>query len=107
MNPVRNEIVQNPGEYRWSSYGINGQGEKSNLIKPHALYKGLGKSAAKKQQAYRALFRSELDPEDIDKIRKATNGNFSLGDNRFNTKISKKLGRRVTPGKAGRPKKET
>ncbi len=61
--------------------------------------------AEERQQSYRQLFREELDPGEIDKMRKATNGNFSLGDNRFNTKISEMLGRRVTPGKAGRPRK--
>lgn len=92
--------------YRWSSYGFNGQGEKSNLITPHSLYKKLGQTSEERQQAYRDLFRYELNPGEIDKIRKATNGNFACGDNRFNAEISEMLGRRVTPGKAGRPKKK-
>jgi putative transposase len=29
LNPVRAEMVQNPGEYRWSSYQINGLGKRS------------------------------------------------------------------------------
>ena len=33
--------------------------------------------------AYRELFRYELDPGVVDAIRKATNGNFALGDPRF------------------------
>ncbi|RWX50115.1 putative transposase [Candidatus Electrothrix marina] len=105
MNPVRAGRVQDPGEYGWSSFGINAQGEPSDLIKPHPLYKKLGGNSAERQQAYRELFQQELDPVEIDKIRKATNGNFSLGDDQFNTEISELLGRRVSPGKAGRPKK--
>ena len=107
MNPARVGRVQDPGEYRWSSYASNAQGEKSEVIKPHALYKELGESPAERQQAYQELFRHELDTVEIDKIRKATNGGFSLGDNRFHAEISKRIGRRVTPGKAGRPKKQT
>lgn len=107
MNPARAGRVQDPGEYRWSSYASNAQGEKSEVIKPHPLYKELGGNATERQQAYQELFRHELDTVEIDKIRKATNGGFSLGDNRFHAKISKMLGRRVTPGKAGRPKKQT
>lgn len=106
MNPVRAEMVQHPGEYRWSSYGVNGQGEPSSLIEPHFLYKELGRTPEERQSSYRELFRHELDPGEIDKIRKATNGNFSLGDNRFNAEISEMLGRRVSPGRAGRPKKK-
>ncbi len=105
MNPVRAGLVQHPGEYRWSSYGFNGQGERPSLIKPHILYKKLGQTNKERQQAYRDLFRYELNPGDIDKIREATNGNFACGDNRFNEEIAEILGRRVTPGKAGRPKK--
>ena len=107
MNPARVGRVQDPGEYRWSSYASNAQGEKSEVIKPHALYKELGESPAERQQAYQELFRHELDTVEIDKIRKATNGGFSLGDNRFHAEISERIGRRVTPGKAGRPKKKT
>ena len=105
MNPVRAEIVKHPGEYRWSSYRTNGQGEKSELITPQALYLSLGKSRKEREEAYCELFRYDLEPGEIDKIRKATNGNFALGNERFSEEISKNLGRRVSPGKAGRPKK--
>ncbi|RWX43456.1 putative transposase [Candidatus Electrothrix aarhusensis] len=105
MNPVRAGIVEHPGEYQWSSYGINAQGEKSSLIKPHPLYKGLGDTKKERREGYQELFCHELDTVEIDKIRKATNGGFSLGNDRFNNEISIMLGRRVTPGKAGRPKK--
>ena len=105
MNPVRAGMVKHPGEYRWSSYQVNGQGEKSALIGHHLLYQDLGRTSIERQKAYRELFRHELESDEIDKIRKATNGNFSLGDSRFNTEMSEMLGRRVTPGKAGRPRK--
>jgi putative transposase len=47
-----------------------------------------------------------MEPGEIDKIRKATNGDFALGNARFSETISINPGRRVSPGKAGRPKKE-
>ena len=72
---------------------------------PHLLYHGLGKTEEEKQSAYRELFRYQLEPGEIDQIRKATNGNFALGAKRFQDEISIMLGRRVFPGKAGRPKK--
>jgi putative transposase len=50
------------------------------------------------------LFRYELDPGLVDEIRKATNGNFVLGDSRFAVEIEATLGRRVVPGKSGRPR---
>jgi len=104
MNPVRAGIVKHPGEYRWSSYQINGQGKESDLLSHHALYLSLGQTAAERQTAYRELFIYELEPGEIDTIRKATNGNYALGNTRFKEEISTMLGRRVTPGKAGRPR---
>ena len=106
MNPVRAGIVEHPGEYRWSSYQVNGQGRSSDLLSPHPLYLSLGRTDTERQTAYRELFRYELESGEIDKIRKATNGNFALGNNRFKEEISEMLGRRVTPGKAGRPRKK-
>ena len=106
MNPVRAGIVKHPGEYRWSSYQANGQGKGCDFIHHHALYQDLGRTDAERQIAYRELFRYDLESGEIDKIRNATNGNFALGNNRFQQEISEMLGRRVVPGKAGRPRKK-
>lgn len=105
MNPVRAKMVNHPGDYKWSSYRINGQGESSKLITSHQLYQALGHDDDERLSAYRELFRHELEPGEIDKIRKATNGNFALGTIRFQEEIGRMLGRRVTPGQAGRPRK--
>ncbi|MBT9438503.1 MAG: transposase [Desulfobacterales bacterium] len=107
LNPVRAGIVAHPGEYRWSSYGYNGQGERSDLLSHHSVYQGLGRTSEERQAAYRELFRHELEPGVVDQIRQATNGNFALGNQRFKEEIAAMLGRRVTPGKAGRPRKKT
>jgi putative transposase len=54
--------------------------------------------------AYRELFRYQLDPGLVDEIRAATNGNYALGSPHFQAQIAAALGRRVTPGKSGRPR---
>jgi putative transposase len=107
MNPVRAGIVNHPEEYRWSSYQSNGNGVKSDILTPHELYRSLGNTDKKRQIAYRELFHHELAPGDLDKIRKATNGNFALGTDRFSEEVSKMIDRRVSPGKAGRPRKSS
>ncbi len=106
LNPVRAGIVRHPGEFRWSDYRHNGQGEASELITPHLLYGELGRTKEEKLSAYRELFRYQLEEDDIDQIRKATNENFALGGKRFQNGISIMLGRRVFRRKAGRPKKD-
>lgn len=97
-------MVNHPAEYKWSSYAANAQGVESELIKPHTLYQVLGLDAAGRQAAYRELFRFQLDNGIVDEIRKATNGNYALGDALFVQQIEDALGRRVTSGKAGRPR---
>lgn len=105
LNPVRAGMVAHPAEYRWSSYRANAQGEADELVCPHPIFLGLGMDAAERQSAYRELFRYELDTGLVDEIRKATNGNFLLGDARFAASVAEALGRRVRPGLSGRPRK--
>ena len=107
LNPVRAAMVAHPAEYRWSSYRANAQGEPDALTSPHEVYAGLGLDAASRQAAYRELFRYELEPGLVDEIRRATNGNYALGSVLFCEQIAATLGRRVTPGQSGRPRKPT
>lgn len=105
LNPVRADMVNHPAEYRWSSYAANAQGEENAIITPHALYNALGLDAVARKAAYRELFRYQLDIGVVDEIRKATNGNYVLGNTKFAEQISEALDRRVVKGKAGRPAK--
>lgn len=105
LNPVRADMVPHPADYRWSSYRANAQGEADVLVKAHPLYDALGLDDASRQEAYRALFRDELEAGLVENIRRAANGNFALGDERFTLQMSAALGRRVAPGKPGRPRK--
>ena len=105
LNPVRAGMVEHPAEYRWSSYRSNAQGEPDSQLKPHSLYLALGKDAASRAAAYRELFRYELEPGLVDEIRRATNGNYALGNAAFAAQVSTALGRRAVPGKSGRPRR--
>lgn len=107
LNPVRAGMVEHPADYRWSSYRANAQGESDTLITPHEVYQGLGQTSADRQNAYRELFRHELEPGMVDEIRRATNGNYALGKPQFADQIAAALDRRVTPGLAGRPRKDS
>ena len=106
LNPVRAGMVARPADYPWSSYHANARGQTDALIVPHPLYLALDRADAKRRSAYRALFRKRLAPDFVDKLRRATNGNFAFGDEAFEAQVAAALGRRVTPGKPGRPKRE-
>ncbi|MFT5137083.1 MAG: putative transposase [Arenicella sp.] len=48
-------MVQHPGEYRWSSYGVNAQGDTSDLVTLHDSYLALGGVADSRYRAYRSV----------------------------------------------------
>jgi len=106
LNPVRAGMVGYPADYPWSSYRFNGQGLASTFLIRHPLYRALGECDGDRCRRYRALFHEHLEPELIDEIRQATNGNYVLGDARFSAAVEAMLQRRVRPGRAGRPVKD-
>jgi putative transposase len=105
-NPVRADMVRHARQYKWSSYRANAEGRPDPLITPHEQYRRLGRTWARRRDAYRALFKSPLDEQQLDQIRQATNGNYVLGNANFEAEMAAALGRRVQRGKAGRPPKQ-
>jgi len=105
LNPVRANIVNHPRHYPWSSYRINAEGKRSDLITPHEEFMNLDRTDVSRREAYRNLFKAHIEPELMNEIRQSTNGNFTLGSERFKKEVSAMLKRRVSPGKAGRPAK--
>ena len=106
LNPVRAAMVVKPEDYRWSSYHANGQGKADALITPHEQYLGLGQTPTERRAHYRALFRAHVEEALLEEIRQATNGNYALGNKRFQAKVEATLGQRAVRGAAGRPKAE-
>lgn len=106
MNPVRAGMVSHPGEYGWSSYGANANGKPNNMLTHHPLYLALGDDAAIREHAYRELFRSSLDKDDLHAVRAAVNQELVLGREDFKDKIEAMLQRQARPGVPGRPRVE-
>jgi putative transposase len=103
LNPVRAEMVTDPGEYRWSSYQINALGKVSDLCTPHPEYLALGVEPLKRRENYRALFVHHVDDELLEEIRTNTNKGMAVGNDRFKEEIETLTGRRLRAKKRGRP----
>ncbi len=56
-------------------------------------------------EAYPVLFNAHIDEKVVGPIRSATNGNYALGNERFQREVEVVLGRRVKRGQSGRPRK--
>ncbi len=98
-------MVADPLDYAWSSHAANARGPDSPLLTPHPQLLSLGPDPESRRAAYRALFDEVLDADAVGAIRDATNGNYVLGSERFRNQIAEMLGRRVTRGTPGRPRK--
>jgi putative transposase len=102
-NPVRARMVTNPVDYPWSSYRYHAFGTHDKLLTTHHQYDRLGTSAEDRQQAYRELFRSELDSGELAEIRNTVNSGWPLGSDRFKDEIENALKCAARPPKRGRP----
>ena len=72
LNPVRAAMVAAPGQYRWSSYRVNAEGERDGFIRPHSAYEALCGDERERSAAYRELCQSAPPPRIVEEIRKAT-----------------------------------
>ena len=104
LNPVRASMVNHPGEYRWSSYAANAQGQEDFLVIPHPLYTALDKMASQRQHAYRELFRHHIDATLLHSIRDALNQELVLGRDDFKDKIEQMTKRQTRERQPGRPR---
>ncbi len=106
LNPVRASMVTDPSEYSWSSYHCNALGIATELQTPHEIYTALGKSRDERQKNYQALFKSHISTELLKEITNSVDKGLALGNEQFTMQIEALTDKRVTPRKAGRPKKQ-
>ena len=102
LNPVRAGMVDDPVDYRWSSFRANACGGFDPLVVSHAIYEQMGVSPDDRQTAYRSLFGSEIPEGQLHEIRDATQHGWALGSRAFQRKVSL-LGRRAHRQPRGRP----
>ena len=69
------------------------------------VYVPLGKTKEERLENYRALFKAHVNAELLKELREGVNKGMALGSERFTAQIEALTDRRVTPRKAGRPKK--
>ena len=106
LNPVRAGLAVAPENYLWSSYRANAEGGEDRLLTAHLEYLGLGQDCISRRRAYRGLFDVILEPSLLARIREATNGGYPLGSETFKSGLVLARGRKLAPGRPGRPAKK-
>lgn len=106
LNPLRAGLVDQPADYRWSSFRSNGLGFADCLLTPHPLYEQLGATRQERAARYCELVNEQLDGNVIRHIRYGIRKGMPVGSDRFKADIEYHLGRRLGSGRVGRPTKE-
>ena len=88
LNPVRAGMVNDPGDYRWSSYRVHGFGLRTRMWAPHDNYLALGNHSKARQSAYRGLMNEALEIDVITKIRHCINTGLVLGTEAFRNQVA-------------------
>ena len=70
---MKAEMVEDPGDYGWSSYKINALGMNSDLCTPHEEFLSLEIGSDDRQRNYRSLFAQHVDEDLLVDIRSSTN----------------------------------
>ncbi|MEZ5528349.1 MAG: transposase [Porticoccaceae bacterium] len=104
LNPVRASMVSHPGDYRWSSYGVNAGLRLRKRLEPQEVYLRLGPDEKSRCYAYRELFSIGLDKSQLHEIQRASAFSMPLGNSRFQEQIERALNRKLGHAKRGRPK---
>lgn len=103
MNPVRAGRVEQPAQYRWSSYAANAQGTDNAIIQPHEPYLSLGETPEARQTTYQGLFESAIHPDELDLIRASLHSGTPLGNDLFKQQIASVVGGTIGFSQRGRP----
>ena len=105
MNPVRAGLVDDPRDYRWTSYRQNAGLEDFTWVVPRQEYRALGSDPASRSQAYRALFARPLDARDLVAIRECARKGCPFGSSAFISRAEGVLGRPAGTRPRGRPRR--
>ena len=95
--PVRNRLVAEPGNYRWSSYTHHIGLRVDSFIKDHPLYGALGTTPLERYRAYRDLGAQPPDEREVDNLMQATLNGWVLGSAAYCEWAAQTADRRLMP----------
>lgn len=104
LNPVRAKIVEDPKDYKWSSYNAYAYGKDDSVTDNDPIYKGLSRDESERRKMYRDFVKGMI------REKKAMKGEMEkrmiYGSDDFTENIKKKYDVESIIRPKGRPKKE-
>jgi putative transposase len=104
-NPLRAEIVEQAGEYRWSSFGCHGDGHADGLLDPVVPYEALAAGAAARRRRWSAYVHRTPDETELAAIRRSSETGLPYGERSWVERLSRRLKLDLTIRPRGRPRK--
>ena len=95
--PVRSNLVDEPGKYRWSSYSHHIGLRVDSFIKDHPLYRALGNTPFERNEAYRDLGAQSPDQLEVEKLMQSTLIGWVLGSAEYCEWAARTANRRLMP----------
>jgi putative transposase len=105
-NPVRAKLVQDPGDYRWSSYLHHVGVRPDPNVSDHILYWQLGNTPFDRQANYKAFCEEGVPAQEQSSVTAAVLSGYGLQTEADALKPIE-ANRDVRPAPRGRPKKRT
>lgn len=97
LNPVRAALVADAGDWRWSSARAHLSGRDDGLVRVAPLLGTVGD--------WRGFLNSAIPEEELRDLREHGATGYPLGSATFVERLERMVGRRLRPGKPGRPSK--
>jgi len=105
LNPVRAGLVEDAGNYVWSSFSHNAGRDTFEWLVERPEYEALGVDKASRAAAYRALFRKPFAQDELEAVRAGIRKGCPIGSADFLGFVEQRLGRCATIGSQGRPRR--
>lgn len=104
LNSVRAKIVEDPKDYKWSSYSVYAYGKKDLIVDEHSIYKDLSKDEAERRKKYREFVRGMIKEKEA--MKGEMNKRVLYGSEDFIEKVTKKYKVEAVIKPKGRPRKD-
>jgi putative transposase len=96
LNPLRAAMLNDPSEYRWSSYACKTNDKKDKLIDFDTQYLALGDNPVERQRGYKRFIKESIPESELKVIRQALQRGQLTGSDYFQREISQKYGIQIS-----------
>ena len=106
-NPLRAKLMEQAGDYRWSSFRAHGMGESDALLDRVAGYESLAARSAARRRRWSAYVHQVAEEAELAAIRRSSETGLPFGERGWVARLCQELGLDLTIRARGRPRKDT